>query len=616
VATNTRRDQHSALGESVVTDPLAYLAHAGEVLAGSLDLDQTLDHLCALVVPALADICAVHLLDDEGRLRLVALRHASGELEMSDVLGRDYLDAGKQTGPVHRLLEQGVSFLISPVDESKIDQILGPGRGRLIVRALDITSAMMVPLTARGRSIGVLGLATTARPIFGDQQQRLAEDLARRAAPAIDSARLYQVASDSRRAAERARQRTAFLAEASAMLASSLDVPTTLQTVVRLAVPLLAESCSAILLDDDGRLCRVAAAHVDPVRQRLFDREPPIIPVEGRPDHPLTVALATGRPIVDNAVTDETHRRYASGGYLEYLRKFGMRARMVVPLEARGRRIGALVLATAEPARIFDQDDVALGTELASRAALAIDNARLHRAVADSERALHRLVHQLMQAQEEERRRLAYEIHDGFAQVVSGLRDLLEAYAHDVPATSEASHRRLGVAIGVAGRAVEEIRRVLGGLRPTVLDDFGLERGLRAYTEGLTADGLLVTLASSLGTERLASPVEIALFRLVQEALSNVRKHAGVGAASVRLDRADDAIVVEVEDDGQGFDLTALEASEQLGQHLGLLGMRERITQIGGTFELRSRRGAGTVVRAVVPRSKWAQLSGREKERG
>src|SRR3954451_8054299 len=179
-----------------------------------------------------------------------------------------------------------------------------------------------------------------------------------------------------------------------------------------------------------------------------------------------------------------------------------------------------------------------------------------------------------MRAQEEERRRLAYEIHDGFAQMVYGLQQLLEAYAHELPAESEAGRRRMAIAIDLARRTTPEIRRVLGGLRPTVLDDFGLERGLRAYADGLADGDLQVTFEAALGPARLGSSVEIALFRLAQEALTNVRKHAGTEAARLRLERKQNTIVLEVEDHGQGFDPSVLEQCEYAGEHLGLLSMR------------------------------------------
>jgi signal transduction histidine kinase len=134
-----------------------------------------------------------------------------------------------------------------------------------------------------------------------------------------------------------------------------------------------------------------------------------------------------------------------------------------------------------------------------------------------------------------------------------------------------------------------------------VLDDFGLERGLRAHAEGLAGEHVQVDVTSSLGPERFAPDVEIALFRLAQEALSNVRKHAGVGQARLRLSKRAHEIVLEVEDHGRGFDRTSVAGAARPGEHLGLLGMRERIAQVGGTVEIESRRGEGTLVRASVP---------------
>jgi signal transduction histidine kinase len=270
-----------------------------------------------------------------------------------------------------------------------------------------------------------------------------------------------------------------------------------------------------------------------------------------------------------------------------------------IPLRVKGETIGVLE-AIGEP-RLPDEPTVEILGSIALQASTALENARLYREIAGSERALHRLVQQLMQAQEEERRRLAYEIHDGFAQTVYGLQQLLEAYAHAFPADSEAGRRRMEIAIELARRTVPEIRRVLGGLRPTVLDDFGLERGLCAYAEGLAESGLRVTVESTLGPARLPSSVEIALFRLAQEALTNVRKHAGTAAARLSLVRLGEHIVLEVEDRGSGFDQAVWSECGHAGEHLGLLSMRERIAQIGGDFEIRSQLGMGTLVRAVVP---------------
>jgi signal transduction histidine kinase len=270
-----------------------------------------------------------------------------------------------------------------------------------------------------------------------------------------------------------------------------------------------------------------------------------------------------------------------------------------VPLVVKSDVIG--VLEAIGESRPADEPTLDILGSIALQAATALENARLYQEVADSERALHGLVHQLMAAQEDERRRLAYEIHDGFAQMASGVQQLVEAYAHDFPGESGAARHRMEVTIGFARRTVSEIRRVLAGLRPTVLDDFGLARGLHAYAEGLAGETLTVAYSESLGSERLPPDVEIALFRLAQEALTNVRRHAQVECAELRLHRSDHDVAVEVQDRGSGFDQASVKNSGRPGQHLGLLSMRERIAQVGGSLEITSRCGEGTLVRAVVP---------------
>jgi PAS domain S-box-containing protein len=281
-----------------------------------------------------------------------------------------------------------------------------------------------------------------------------------------------------------------------------------------------------------------------------------------------------------------------------------------IPLVVKGEVIG--VLEAIGDTRQPDEPTLEILGSIALQAATALENARLYREIASRERALHGLVRQLMLAQEDERRRLAYEIHDGFAQMASGLQQLLEAYAHDFPSDSEAAQHRMDVAIGLARRTVSEIRRVLAGLRPTVLDDFGLARGLRAHADGLAGDNLQVTVEANLGAERFAPHIEMALFRMAQEALTNVRKHAGVSVVNLRLERADNQIVLEVEDRGRGFDMSSLEQCDRPGEHLGLLSMHERISQVGGSIEIRSRCGEGTLVRAVVPISTAPRRSGEQ----
>jgi PAS domain S-box-containing protein len=282
-----------------------------------------------------------------------------------------------------------------------------------------------------------------------------------------------------------------------------------------------------------------------------------------------------------------------------------------VPLGVKGSVHGVLE-AVGQP-RAADEATAEILGSIASQAASALENARLYREVADSERALHGLVQQLMSAQEEERQRLAREVHDDVVQTAAGAQQFLEAFAHSFPGRSKQEREQLTTAVALSRQIVAAIRGVLRGLRPTLLDDFGLARGLQAHADRLAAEGLIVDYQTSLDGQRLAPEVEIALFRLAQEALTNVRKHAGTDRAELRLDRIDNRIILEVRDHGRGFDPVQVSCDDGTRIRLGLLGMRERIAQIGGSMSIASSRQRGTQVYIEVPMCSGEVLGARRR---
>ena len=150
-------------------------------------------------------------------------------------------------------------------------------------------------------------------------------------------------------------------------------------------------------------------------------------------------------------------------------------------------------------------------------------------------------------------------------------------------------------------RTVGEARAVVADLRPTVLDDFGLARALRLQVERLSEEGLQATFEEDLGGERLPEAVETALFRVAQEALTNVRKHSRAERVRVALGRSGQALRLEVRDWGRGFAADGAKGEAEPGERVGLSGMRERVALLGGRLEINSKPGAGTVVVAEVP---------------
>lgn len=200
---------------------------------------------------------------------------------------------------------------------------------------------------------------------------------------------------------------------------------------------------------------------------------------------------------------------------------------------------------------------------------------------------------------EEDRRLLAFDLHDDVAQTATAVfRQLEQLGRHFRPRRPEAQVA-LERAIALTQRLMRDTRRLLAGLRPAALDDLGLVAALRQHAADLRADGLRVELNETLGDERPPVPVETALFRIAQEALNNVRKHAGTGQARVQLSRNDQSLRLVVEDDGPGLptDLSPAVA----GRHLGLRAMHERAAILGGTLTITSSPTTGTRVTADVP---------------
>ena len=221
--------------------------------------------------------------------------------------------------------------------------------------------------------------------------------------------------------------------------------------------------------------------------------------------------------------------------------------------------------------------------------------------LAEREYQLKKLVGKLVAAQEEERRRVAREVHDGLTQVLFAAYQHLQAFAdglhHDGPEAS----RKLNRALELARRAIVEARHLIEGLRPTALDDFGLSAAVRVLVEEFRADGWEVVYQENLGEQRPPADVETTLYRVAQEALTNARKHAKTTKVHVALERTDESVRLRVQDFGHGFDPSAPPKASGAGEKIGLAGMRERVALLGGNFEVCSRPGLGTQVVASIP---------------
>lgn len=221
--------------------------------------------------------------------------------------------------------------------------------------------------------------------------------------------------------------------------------------------------------------------------------------------------------------------------------------------------------------------------------------------LADRERQLENLVGKLITAQEEERRRVAYEVHDSLIQMAIATQRYIQTFADTHPPGSRVRSGELDRPLELVRQTVQEARRVVKDLRPTTLDDFGLASALRERVEELERAGWKIGYEETLGGERLPTEVEITLYRVGQEALNNVQEHARTTAVYLALTHRGRKVRLEVRDEGRGFDLSATFAEDGPVERVGLSSMRERVALLGGELEIRSKPGGGTSLVAEVP---------------
>jgi PAS domain S-box-containing protein len=202
---------------------------------------------------------------------------------------------------------------------------------------------------------------------------------------------------------------------------------------------------------------------------------------------------------------------------------------------------------------------------------------------------------------EEERYHVAYELHDGLAQILVSVHQHLQALASHYHPRPPKARRELERALELAQLSVREARRLIAGLRPTVLDDFGLAMALRLQVEALRNEGWTIIFEEALGPERLPRPIETTLFGVAQEALTNVRKHSQTTKVRLSLVRQDSSIRLEVQDWGCGFEPRTLFKVYRPGEHMGIRTMQERVELLGGHFMVTSQATLGTLVVAEVP---------------
>jgi signal transduction histidine kinase len=539
----------------------------------------------------------------EGRLRalLDATMAIGSEVSLESLLQRLVTTAADLTGARYAALgvidrsgRQLEQFLTTGVDDETHAAIgdLPRGRGILGVLIDEATPLRLHHLSDDPRSVGFppnhppmntfLGVPIMLRGVaygnfyltekeagddFTDEDQEIVSLLAGQAAVAIENAHLLDATTNWSKQLES-------LNEVGNALATETDVGRLLDLVARRLRELLDARLVAVMLpagDDELRFAAVAGDGGAEFLGRTLPRESS---KTGR-------VYDRGRSERSDSVLDDPEVSR------DVVRGFGVRTGLWVPLIVRSETIGVIAVHDKQSSDArFTDNDLRLAETFASRAAVAVDL---------SQRIARDALRRIVDAQELERRRLARELHDETGQALSsillGLKALEEKVDTDDALAAVSNVRELVVA------TLRDVRRLAIELRPKVLDDFGLGPALDRLTETFGSQtGIGIRFESVLGDERLPPEVETSLFRIVQESLTNIVKHARARNISIVVARKPGAVVAVIEDDGQGFDPAAVREGG-----FGLEGMRERVGLLDGRLQIESVEGSGTTLIAEVP---------------
>jgi PAS domain S-box-containing protein len=271
----------------------------------------------------------------------------------------------------------------------------------------------------------------------------------------------------------------------------------------------------------------------------------------------------------------------------------------IFPLDVEGRREGVLLVGFRSGHQFSKRDLRYLGS-LAKKSSIAIANAKLYENLIEQEKELGRLSSARVQDQEEERRRIAREIHDGLGQMLTAIKFNLEILEDSIQ--SPAEFKRIEDMKELLDRVMKEAREISYDLMPSVLEDFGLTPALQLLCEGVANRTNLKILFHAHGvTERLAPKIEIGMYRIAQEALNNITKHAQASEVNVQIVRHKIGIRLTVEDNGIGMKTKARTPRADRSDGMGLLGMRQRAVSFNGGFTIDSSPGKGTMVNVEIP---------------
>jgi PAS domain S-box-containing protein len=556
------------------------LAEAGKLLAASLDYSTALSEVAGMMVSELADWCSIYMVEDDQSIHQVAVAQANPEIadQILNYLQPYLLDLQAQSG-VSKVLRSGQAEFY-PVLTRELLREIAPGETRLNpLLGMGLKSAMILPLIARDETLGAIAfIRAESGKRYSQADLTLAQELARRVAIAIYSARLYQRAQKINEELEaRVTKRTSQLQQMIQTLREEIAERKKAEQALRQSETMLQSLFNSapdatILVNEEGDIVRV-----NQQTEAMFGYSNKEL---------VNMSVDTLLPALHQA-QHTTHR----GEYFENPRPRPMGA----GLDLRGRRKDGSQFPV----------DVMLSPVETRDGVMVISAVRDVSEREKMQAELAEMQHQFLDGLESERVLLAQELHDGPIQDLYGV--IYELKAINI---GEEGDRGQGLTKSVASAAagaqhvIQVLRAICGELRPPTLAPFGLEKAIQEHISHIqkTYPDLETHLDLMEDGQKLPEKVRFALFRVYQNAVNNVVRHAQAGNLYIRFRFDSETATLEIEDDGTGFKLPSRWVEFSRQGHLGLVGMVERVRTINGQFNIVSSPGKGTTIRVTIPR--------------
>ncbi len=600
----------------------SWLTEASRVLASSLDYETTLKELAQLVVSEFADWCTIDMAVGDGTAEQLVLAHRDPEkLKWA----KDYLEEISQyftpdwnasTG-LPNVLRTGKAEIYYDIPDALLQQVAKNEVQLGILRSIGYSSVMIVPLRLQDKTIGAITMVNTdSRKHFTDEDLEFAELFVGRAAVAVENARLYaetqrlnseleqRVEARTRELSQaykdltkevversRAEEMTRALLRISNKLNSTLDVENALDVLIQEAIRMVDGSSG------------FAGLHIaNKMKMLKYHANGKSVPLEYEWDAGKGLpgwVLEHGAPYVTNDAPNDPVLRH------ELPFNQGISSAICTPIfDAQQQVIAFLAVQDKRSQKPFTDADIDFLTALSPVASIAIQNAQAYRKISDAESAvqtsyaqLRALAARLQSVREEERKDIARELHDELGQVLTALKMDLAALLEGLPKRNKRVRERAEAMMQQIDSTIKTVRRMSSQLRPGMLDDLGLGPSIEWYAQEFQTRTNIAVQVNVPEEFELEHGLATALFRIFQETLTNVARHANATRVQAKLEARQDMVILEIQDNGQGFDMEQVRGKRSLG----LLGMRERAEMVAGTLTIDSAPGKGTFVVVSVP---------------